>query len=257
MDSVQRRSPAVGKEGGDGLVGEDHQLLDEHVRVRLGLEVGALHAAVVVEDERDLFRLDAQRTAVEAPAAQLGREPLGEPEIVDQLVLLAFGEYPLHLPVAEALVAVDHRAVELRLARLQMLVEEDFDRDRQTVFVGPQRAGLVGELVREHRRDEPRHVHRVRPLGGAAVERRSGRHEVRDVGDVHPRAQPVALGSHRQGVIEVLRGLRVDRERHQVAKVDPPVVRRLRNVERLESTAHPFLDEQGLEHALRPSSRSR
>ena len=76
----------------------------------------------------------------------------------------------------------------------------------------PQRAGVVGELGRQHRRDEARHVRRERPLGSTLVERASGGHEVRDVRDVHPRADPVGLAAERERVVEVLRRVRVDRE---------------------------------------------
>ena len=72
------------------------------------------------------------------------------------------------LAVGQARVRADHRAVERRLA-----ARRDLDGDGQPVLVRPQRAGVVGELGRQHRRDEARHVGRERPLGGALVERAS------------------------------------------------------------------------------------
>ena len=146
----------------------------------------------------------------------------------------------------------DHRAVEERLAAGRHL-----DRDAEPVLVRPQRAGVVGELGRQHRRDEPGHVGREGALGGAAVERRPGRHEVRDVGDVHPGADSVGLAAERERVVEVLRRLRVDRERRQLAQVDAAVELGSGSVVRLELDPRALLDEQRLEHVLDPRRAAR
>ena len=126
----------------------------------------------------------------------------------------------LGLAVGQPRVRVDHGAVEDGLA-----VGRHLDRHAEAVLVRPQRAGVVGELVREHRRDETRDVRRERALGGAVVERRAGADEPRDVGDVHPGPDPVGLPAERERVVEVLRRLRVDRDRRQLAQVDAALER--------------------------------
>ena len=151
VDAVQGLGPAAGEEGGDRLVGEDHQLLDQRVRRRLRLEPGALDPALPVEREVDLGALDSKRAAGEAPPPELGRDAVGQPDVVGELVLLAALEDPLHLPVREPLPAADDGSVEARLA-----AGGDLDGHAQPVLVRPERAGVVGELVREHRRDEAR-----------------------------------------------------------------------------------------------------
>ena len=72
---------------GDGLVRQDHQLLDQHVRMRLALAPGALDAAATVEAELDLGALDPQRAAVEALAPQILREPADQPQRLGHLGL--------------------------------------------------------------------------------------------------------------------------------------------------------------------------
>ena len=67
---------------------------------------------------------------------------------------------------------------------------------------------------------------------------------------MHPDAQALALGAHRDRVVEVLRRLRVDRERVQVAEVGSALEARLRQVVRLEALAQALLDEQRLEDVL-------
>ena len=79
MHAVDRLAVAAGKQLGDGLVRGDHELLDEHVRQRLGLDPGPLDPALAVEGEGDLAGLDAQRTAAVAPLAERRGHLLGEP----------------------------------------------------------------------------------------------------------------------------------------------------------------------------------
>ena len=137
------------------LVGSDHQLLDEHVGMRLGLAPGRLDPAVR-ERERDLRRVDLERAAREPRRPPRGRDLGGKVELLEDLRgrLTALG-----LAVGQPCVRVDHRAVEDGLA-----VGRHLDGHAQAVLERPQRAGVVSELVREHRRDETRDVRRERPL---------------------------------------------------------------------------------------------
>ena len=73
---------------------------------------------------------------------------------------------------------------------------------------------------------------------------------------MHPDPDAVALAAHRDRVVEVLRGVRVDGERRQVAEVGAALVRRLRDVVRLEALAEPLFDEECLEHVLDPLRRA-
>jgi hypothetical protein len=78
MDSVKRLAIPSAEQAGDGFIGEDHHLLDERMGERLGLDPGALDAALVVESECRLPRLDSERAARVAPPPQLGRDALGK-----------------------------------------------------------------------------------------------------------------------------------------------------------------------------------
>ena len=98
------------------------------------------------------------------------------------------------------------------------------------------------------------------------VEGRSGTHEERDVGDVHPRPDAAVLAAERQRVVEVLRGVRVDRVRREVAKIDAPREVGLWRLMRLEGHPRATLHEQrlkdvldvigGAEHLLHPRAPS-
>ena len=120
---------------------------------------------------------------------------------------------------------------------------------RQAVDVRAQAAQVVGELVRQHRRDPAGDVGRERTPGGTAVERRARRDEVRDVGDVHPRAQAVRLLAHRERVVEVLRPspgsiVKASRSRRSARPSTRPG-----RIVGLEPFPQPSLDQQPLQDA--------
>ena len=250
VHAVERLAAPAGEERADELVGEDHQLLHEHVRVRLALEPRLGDTAAAVEAKDDLGRLHLQGTTCEALGAQRLRQLVVQ---VERLEDVRLGVAALRLPVGQPHVRADHGAVEARLA-----VRRDLDGDAEPVLMRPERAEVVGEVVRQHRRDLPRHVRRERAALSPQVERRSRGHEERDVGDVHPRADAVVLAAERERVVEVLRGVGIDRVGQQVAQVDP--VRNLRfrvgGGVRLERLPRAALDEQRLEHVLDAVGRS-
>ena len=85
-------------------------------------------------------------------------------------------------------------------------------RHRQPVDPLAQRAEVVRQLLRQHGNDAVGQVDaRAAPVR-LAVERRVGEDVVRDIGDVHAE-QPVLVATlERDGVVEVARGHRVDRD---------------------------------------------
>ena len=152
--------------------------------------------------------------------------------------------------------AADHRAVEERLARS---AARHLDGDasagptcgRSEQASSASSGGSIGAT-------RPGHVRRERALGRAAVERRAGRDEVRDVRDVHPGADPVALAPERERVVEVLRRLGVDRERRagRAGRRGPRAAARAASCGS-NSAPRALLDEQRLEHVLDPVGAAR
>ena len=137
VDAVERLAAAAAQQPGDGLVGEDHELLDEHVGVRLALEPRVGDPSLAVEGERGLGRFYAERTSREPPSAQLLGQALGVAERLFDLLrkLLPSGQRVLGEPVREPRIAPDHRAVEHRRPHLEAGAERDLDRQREAVEV--------------------------------------------------------------------------------------------------------------------------
>ena len=259
VDAVERVAAAAREQPGDGLVRGDHHLLDEHVGERLLLDPRALDAALAVEGELDLPPLDAQRTARKPPVAEGARDLLGETKRLLELVdrALVARQDGLGVAVGQALAAADEAPVEARLAGLEAGAEEDLHGDAAAVLVRPQAAGLVGELVRKHRRNPAGDVGGDASLCGVVVERRARRDVGRDVGNVHPCAHAVPLPLKGQRVVEVLGALGVDRECEEVPQVDPVrlVVRGERRQRRMRG-AEALVPEEALEHRLDPARRA-
>jgi hypothetical protein len=67
---------------------------------------------------------------------------------------------------------------------------------------------------------------------------------------VHPRAETAVLLLDGDRVVEVLRRLRVDRERRQLAEVDTALDARIRRVVRLEAGTRLAVDEEAFEDGL-------
>src|SRR4029078_8233742 len=99
VDAVQRLAVALGEQAGHGLVRDDHQLLDQRVRLRLALPPGFCDTTLAVELEDDLGPLDPERAAREPPPAQLLGVRGGALELLPHLLP---GAAALRLAVATA-----------------------------------------------------------------------------------------------------------------------------------------------------------
>jgi hypothetical protein len=253
VHAVERLAPAPREQGSHRLVRGDHQLLDEHVGERLPLDPGSLDAALPVEGEGDLSRLDPQGApAVPAAAQRLGHL-LCEQKRRRQFGVrpLAAGEDRLRLPVCEALAAPDQAAIEARLAGDAVGAEGDLDRDAASLLVRAEAAEIGRELLAEHRLHAAGDVDGEAALGRIAIERRAGRHVRRDVGDVHPGADAAVLPAQGERIVEVLRLFGIDGEREEVAQIDAIglVLGRKRRQLRVR-TSHALVPEEALQHCL-------
>ncbi len=121
---------------------------------------------------------------------------------------------------------VDHSRIELIGVDCPLVRYDAIAHHHQPINIGVQRAQSVGQLLRQHRNDTAREVHRSRTILRFDIERIAGLYIVADIG--HRDDQPPPLAAARLGnrlavnrVVEVARIFAVDRAQRHVAQIDP------------------------------------
>ena len=221
VNAVEGRQAVVGQVAGDLLVGQDHELLDQAVRLRLLLMAHTGHVAVGVELEGRLGVADLD--GVSPPGERTRDLPCdGEPVRPRSLGAGPPREDLVHLAVGEALVAAHARAVE-RDSLHRGAVQLQLEGHGELVLAGAQRAGARGEHLRQHRLDRSGDVDAGAPAQRLAVQRAARAHVRGDVRDVDPDPHPAVLATCGDRVVEVLGVVGVDREGGQRRQVDAGV----------------------------------
>ncbi len=212
---------------------------------------------VAVEGEARLGVADLNRLALAGEReGQVARG--GECVRVGLLGAGAAGEDLVDLAVGEAPVAAHARAVEGDAPHVGA-DQLHLDRDRELVLAGAQRAGLVGQHLRQHRLDGTGHIDARGAPQRLALEWAARAHVGGHVGDVHPEPHVAVLAARRDGVVEVPGVVGVDREGRQVGQVHAGVGRvgvlgralGLRRGGARVAAAQPAVEHQPLEHVAR------
>ncbi len=230
VDPVDRRHALALQQLGDLLVGEDHQPLDQAVRLGLGDTARADDVAARVEAELGLEGLDVEAGRAAPLAQRRGRLAGDRQRLGDR-----FGRFrppredDVQLVVVEPRVGADAAAVEARAAGLTAGPQLDLRRHGEALHPRCQAAGLLAQRVRQHRLDCARHVGAVAAAPRLAVERRARRHVGSDVGDVDPEPGRLAFPPRRDGVVEIACGGRIDGEGRQLGQVAAGTAARLRH----------------------------
>ncbi len=252
VHAVERGEFFAFGEAGEGLVGGEHELLDELVALVVLDALEAVGVALGVHEDLGLGHVEVERAVGHAVAAQARGEfpELAHPALERGELLvgergegatggagLVFGregeladgvervgeEQGVGLLVGEALVAADDgvgvNGVVGEEAALGVEVEEDGL--AQAILALDERAEAVGQLFREHGHDGADEVGGVAALEGLLVEGGAGLHVGGDVGDVDADAQ-AAPGERfeREGVVKVLGVVGVDGEDGALAVVE-------------------------------------
>ena len=184
--------------------------------------------AGVVEHDVRVGEVEVDRAARLAPSAQKRRHFAHETEVPEKravsvrvLGIRRRFEQPRDLGVRHPVRAADHAFREVAPDDAAFRVELQDRRENEPVDARIQRAEPVRQALRQHRQDAAREVDRGSPRARLVVERASLLDVVRNVGDVD--ADPIAVRRllDLDRVVEVLRGLPVDRDDAPFAKVAP------------------------------------
>ncbi len=193
MDAAEEADVPLAEVLGDGLVGREHELLDDLVALVVGCQVGADDLALVPQIDLDLGHDQFQRPAAEPSLAEDHRQfehPLeqvadlrGDLDAGDSLAV-GLHHDGVRILVREATIDPDRRSGEGGVGPDPFRVELEQGAHRVARLALLQAGQRVGEDLRQHRDDPVGQVDARASRAGRAVDRRIDRDEVADVGDM-------------------------------------------------------------------------
>ncbi len=228
MDAEQARDAVVFQVLGDGLVGHQHELLDQPMGHVPFERDDRLDHPFVIQDNLGLLQIEVDRAAAAAALVEDDEQlvhPLEERHELDVLrrdLGILVGQDRVDVGVGHPRVAVDHPVVQLVANDRALLVDLHPARLHQPIDVRIEAAQAGRELRREHVDRALREIHRGRAVVAFFVQGAALGHVVRDVGDVD--AQPVVAvlqPLERDRVVEVAGVLAVDGDRHVRPEIGP------------------------------------
>ena len=225
VDAVDGRNLRLLEMRRDGLVGCQHELLDDAVRDVARRAGDGGHLALRVELDQGLGQVEIDGAAPHALAIQDQRQLLHQLETARH-VAVAFLQPNVALQeqvdvgVRHALHAADHAADEFLIDHVAAMVELEQHREGQAIHMRVKRAQAGRELERQHRNGAVREVDAGPAQTRLDINRRAGLQVVADVGDVDVQ-EVVAPGRFidPDGVVEIARGLSVDRHHVHAAEI--------------------------------------
>jgi hypothetical protein len=140
---------------GDNLIREDHELLDQAVRIQLGRPKNVDWEALLVEYNPSLGEVEIERSPLLSCSSKHLRQSI---QLVQSLVgpsvdRLFSVENLLYLLIVEPMCASNPAPLKAMLVQHSTRVENQEERERQPVLALDQRTGSRGECVGKHRDD--------------------------------------------------------------------------------------------------------
>ena len=166
MDAIDRGLLREQQPLRDGLVGGQHELLDQAVGDVARLRDDADHESGVVENDVRVRQVEVDGASRIAPLPKQRRELAHVAEVLEKRAVAVFVgrrraalEEPRDLRVCHALRAADHALHELGVQHPSLAVGLEQGGQDEPVHAGVQRAETVREPLRKHRQHAPREVH--------------------------------------------------------------------------------------------------
>ena len=228
MHAVDQRQRLLFQRFGRGDVGEDHELLDQAMRVEPLRHDHPIDRAVRFQHDLALGQFQIERIALVARALHRGigvvqRAQHGLQQRAGDVIGAAV-DRGLRLRISEFRRRAHQDAMERMRALAAIGSDHDPHRQRAARLARFQRAQIVGNALRQHRHHPVREVHRIAALQGVAVERGAGAHIVSDVGDRDGEDEAafigrigIRLGMHR--VVMILGVRRIDGDQRDFAPI--------------------------------------
>ena len=229
VHAVQRRVFSALQKSGSADVGRQHAFLDQAVRVVALRLHDVLDLALLIEQHLRFGGLEIDGAAL---LPRLGQDVIQRIQVLQmrqQMRRHRLALYRLqaerggHAVVGEARLRAHHRGIEAIGPDLALRIHAHLAHHAQAIHLRIERAQAVGELLRQHRDDAARKIHRIAALARGGVQHIAGAHIVAHIGDRHPQAEILALAFAVHGIVEIPRRLAVDGHQRQRAQVLPPL----------------------------------
>ena len=213
---------------GGGDIGEDHELLDQPMRVEPLGPAHVLEPSLGIENKLALGQIEIERIAalaLDLDDRMRGVERLehGVDKRLRRLVRSTV-DRRLGLLVRELGGGAHHDAVKLVRALAPVGAEDHAQGERGPVLVRAQRAEVVGDALRQHRHDAVGEIDRVAALERFPIHRHAGLNVSGDVGDrdgddESARVLGIGIELGVDGVVVILGVGRIDGHERQRAPV--------------------------------------
>ncbi len=212
-----------------GFIGRQHELLDQPVRDVARAARDAGHLAKLVEFDQRLRHIEIDGAALDALAVQHQRQFAHQFEARTPAARSARASAASPSSSAWTLVyvirsdAANDAAPKLLRDDVAALIDLEQHREHQPIDARLQRANLGGKLERQHRHRAIRKIDAGAAQEGFFVDRADpGCHVMADIGDVDlQRIIAVRQAIHPDGIVEIARGLAIDGDDVEGAKILP------------------------------------
>ncbi len=221
---MQRGEAAIFEIFGDGLIGGEHELLDQAMGDVALAAHDAGDATLVVKGEQRLRQIEVHRAAPGAPCVKDQREVAHSTEALGQRGVTLGGlgvalDHAIHVGVGHALDRADHAGGELGARDRAVVVELQQGALHQTILARLERADAVGQILRQHGNGAIGEINGGAAQARLAIERGIALHVMRDVGDVHLQIPAVRAALDVDGVVKIARGFAVNGDDGKIAKI--------------------------------------
>ncbi len=136
-----------------------------------------------------------------------------------------------HFRIGQPRRRADDRISELCPAHLAVRAHVHFAHHGQAIHVGPQRAKVIGQYLRQHRHDAVGEIHRGAAFTRRDIQCRTGTHVMGDIGNGDNEAPGFSIwarGFAVHGIVEIPRVFPINSDQRHVTQVQPAAHRQRR-----------------------------
>ena len=211
MDAVEGGAVQAHEPGGNSLICQKHELLDELVGEIVHHLLDPVDGSILAEPDLRLRKIKIEGSCLEPGTANLLGEGVGLMQHRLRGVLRGALQGGEGLLIAEPSAGMDDSGVELCPQDLTCGGKDELHALCQPVHPGFQRAEFIAEGLGKHRDDAVHQIGGISTLGRLCIQCGAGLYIMGDIRNMNPEFPLVLIGPlEAEGVVKILRIKRVD-----------------------------------------------